>query len=801
MDLNELGLLAIGNGDYQEAVNIFRKALAKHRLPVSFIGLGKAYYCLGDLPTARWAFYKALELDQSNKEAYVYLARVEEGLKRKPASADRGSFFRVGKHYLEELRDGKWCRFFVKGINMGLGIPGYFPGEYPIHKGTYLKWFRQISGLGINSLRVYTVHPPSFYEAIAQFNQSGEKLYLFQGTWLELPEDYDFLAKKYMDYVRRIITEAVDVIYGAADLPERPGYAHGRYECDVSRYTAAFIIGREWETCAVKAFNTRSPGLTHNYHGNFLRVSGGTAFEAWITQLCDFHQEYEYKKYAYSHPVSVVDWPTLDPLSHPSESNIEDELLRQGIRVAKNVCNENEDMESLDTAKIRSDRGNGFFATYHVYPYYPDFMNYDYVSEPYAYTAYLRALKGHHGDQPVLIAEFGIPSSREITHWQKDGLHHGGHDEKAQGEGNGRLMQSIYRTGMAGGMLFGWFDEWFKRNWLFLPYELPADRKPFWYNLQDAEENYGLLAAYPGYPGKLVTLSGKREEWSAASTLYEKKDTSPAYRFNDGFDDRRALKRLLVQHDEGFLYLLLETEGPVDMKKAGYIIALDTCCSREGEFLLPLGTNRKSPVGLKFAIHISGETESRILVCKGYDKYLNQYGGKICPGLSDKGEWVVMQNRTNSRRISKDGARFFPSRVHTMSGLKFGSLDEKNPRFDSLADFHVSGNIVEIRLPWGLLNFTDPSSGIVLWQEGGEKTRKTDGVRFMVVSFKPEDGCLRARETGRGENCTDTLPVEFTAENVAKYSWEEWNVPIYHTYLKQGYRLFRNTLAGMPDEI
>jgi hypothetical protein len=458
-------------------------------------------------------------------------------------------------------------------------------------------------------------------------------------------------------------------------------------------------------------------------------------------------------------------------------------------------------MESLDTAKIQSGRGNGFFATYHAYPYYPDFMNNDYLDESDTYLAYLQALKKHHGNQPLLIAEFGLPSSREITHWQRDGLHHGGHNEKAQGEGNGLLMQSIHRAGMAGGMMFGWFDEWFKRNWLFLPYEIPADRKPFWFNLQDAEENYGLLAAYPGYPGKMVTLSGKLDEWSAAKTIYVKKDPSPAYRFNDGFDDSRTLKRMLVQHDEGFLYLMLETAGPVDMTKAGYIIGLDTCSSEDGEFLLPLGTNQRSPVGLKFVIHISGEDKSRILVCKGYDKYLNRHGGEIRPGRSDKGEWVVMQNKTNSRRISKDGTRFYPSRIFPMSKLRFGSLDENSLNFHSLADFHVSGNILELRLSWGLLNFTDPSSGTVLWQDGGQRTRKTDGIRFVAASFKPVDGCLRARETGREWNCTDTLPAGFAPENVGTYSWDGWNVPTYHTYLKQSYYLYRKALAGLPDEM
>ncbi len=799
MDLNSLGLLAIKNNDCQEAVNIFRKALGREKNARSFLGLGLAYFHAGDFPTARWAFYKVLELDAGNIKALEHLKLIEEKGARSATPGQRGSYFRVGKGNLELLKEGAWRKFFVKGINMGLGLPGYFPGEYPILGSTYLKWFEQISDLGINALRIYTVHPPCFYEALARFNRTGGRLWLFQGIWAELPDDNDFYGPAYMDYIGQAIVQAVDVVYGAANLPEKPGYAHGRYESDVSAYTAAFVFGREWEPCAVKKFNSSRPGSSHDYRGDFLAITGGTAFESWVAHMCDRLQSHEHRKYAHSHPVSTACWPTLDPLDHPSESKHEDELTLQGVKTVAATCNENEDMESLDVGKIRVVKGNGFFATYHVYPYYPDFMNNDYADQPDAYLAYLRDLKKHHGDQPVLIAEFGLPSSREITHWQKDGWHHGGCDDHKQGEGNCRLMRSIHRAGMAGGMLFSWFDEWFKRNWLFLPYELPSERKPLWFNLQDAEENYGLLAAYPGYPGKAVTLSGKTDEWADAATIYRKKSIPPLFTFNDGFDGARTLRRLLARHDEGFLYLLLETDRTVDFDNAGYIIGLDTCDPSTGEFLMPLGTNQHSPVGLKFAVHLAGKGKSRILVCKGYDKYLNRNRGEIKPAYSDQGEWVVMQNRTNSRRISKDGTRFFPSRVFSMSTLKFGSLDTDSPHYTSLADFHVAGNIIELRIPWGLINFTDPSSRKVLWLDDKSRSRVTDGIRIVAVSFKPGVGCPGARDTGAGVNVTDALPARLSAENVTVYSWDGWDTPLYHTFLKQSYYRYREVLAGIRD--
>ena len=797
MNFQELGFLALNNNDNQEAINIFRRALEKNKSADGFIGLGTAHYNLEDYQTARWAFYKALDLEPDNKGILVHISNVEK-IKKKSPLPQRQSLFRVGKDSLEILSDGKWIRFFVKGINIGLGIPGYFPGEYPIKKGTYLKWFERIADLGINALRNYTVHPPSFYEALYQFNQSGKKLYLFQGIWVELPEGNNFYEHTFSKYVQENIKNAVDAIYGNASLPEKPGSAHGAYEYDISSYTIGFIWGREWESCAVKNFNDLNTRERKDFRGEFLSLREGTPFEIWTAQTCDFLQSYEHEKYKTSHALSAVNWPTLDPLSHPSESRYEEGLLWQGISVRTDICNENEDMESLDVAKIKVEKGGGFFATYHVYPYYPDFMNNDYLDKENTFLAYLKELKGHHGDQPILVAEFGVPSSREVAHWHRDGWHHGGHNEHRQGEINGLLMKALFEAGMAGGILFSWYDEWFKKNWLFGEYYIPSDRKPLWFNIQDAEENYGLLAMYPGYPQKKVSLAGKREEWKDSRVLYEKKEGSMVFNFNDGFDKTRELRRLSVQQDEGFIYILIEIGGKIDFTKAHYCIGLDTSSPEVGEFLLPFNTKLISPIGLKFLIHLSGKEKSRILVCHSYDKYLNSPKG-VKPVPSRQESWVLMQNEVNKRRISKDGKRFFPAHVFSMSNLKFGNLRKDTLHHDSLADFFFTDNIIELRIPWGLINFTDPSSRMVLWQNKDGHKIKTDGIRMMAVSFRPAKNHLYAESTGLSSNITDSLPQNMAKNNIATYSWREWDTPIYHTYLKESYHKYKEFLSQIPE--
>ncbi len=795
MSIKSLGYEAIERGNFQEAVNIFRKALSQNNSADGYLGLGTAFESLGEFLTARWAYNKALELDPNNGDAKHALATLQETMLRKSKDypVQHKVAFRALTKGIERLDRGQWVPFFMKGINVGLGLPGYYPGEYPIGKGLYLQWMEQMVAFGFNTVRVYAIHPPSFYEALYDLNHGGGKLYLLQGIWSEPPADNNLSSETYARYIAGQISEAVDVILGSASLSERPGLPSGVYKCDVSEYTIGFLLTREWESCTVAAYNNLHQRRISTYDGSFLRVDGATAFEGWVGSVVESIQSYEYQKYGLTHPVSTVCWPTLDPLEHPSESRYAEGLAAQGQIIDTKVCSEDEDVETLDLAKFAVKSGGGFFASYHVYPYYPDFMNNDYLSEEDPYATYLGQLKEHHGDQPVIVAEFGVPDSREISHWNVKGWHHGGHTDVRQAEVDVLLMKAIHKTGMSGGILFSWFDEWFKRNWLFMKYELPAERKSLWFNLQDAEECYGLIAAYPGYPKKICTLTANAHEWERAAVIAQQAAVPDGSKISGG---GLALRSLKAQHDEGFLYLLLETGGAIDFKKGNYIIGLDTCDSKTGEFRMPYGFDEKTPIGLKFAIHIAGPHKSRILACKSYDKYQNQEGGDIYPHKSSEGAWVVMQNKTNDRRFSKDGRRVYPARVATMSNLTYGSLDPKAEDYNSLSDIYIRDNLIELRIPWGLINFTDPSSHMILWKQGKQMTKRTDGVRAMAVSYDPS-GPSSSTSKGTGRERADALPRSMDPRDLTTYSWDGWEVPLYHFHVKAGADTYSRMLRSI----
>jgi len=807
----EIGFMALRSGDYQEALNLFKDLWHRDKRHArAYLGYGLANFHLEDYETARWAFYKAIEIDPTLREAEEHLRRMETMKKtdyppfRRPEVIKMK--FKVGEDYLEVLQDEGWKRLFIKGINIGIGIAGHYPGEFYIKKGTYKKWFKQIGDLGINTIRIYTVHPPWFYEALYEHNlTSDKKLYLIQGIWVELPPDGRFDGERYEAEVVRGIREAVDAIFGTANIPERPGRAHGLYRVDVSDHTMAFLFGREWESCPVLRYNQeRDP---EDFHGRCLSIERGRPMEVWLTRMCNTLQTYELERYRYSHPVSTINWPTLDPLDHPAESRHQDELLWQGIHVDKGRCMENEDEEHIDLSRVKVSEGAGLFAAYHVYPYYPDFMNNDYRDSDKPYSTYLRKLKEYHKGQPVLIAEFGVPTSREIAHWHGKGWHHGGHEERQKGNIDGTMIEDIYNARMAGGILFSWFDEWYKKNWLFSPYEMPEDRRAFWYNFQNAEQNYGLLSLYPNYPEKKVYLDGDLSRWKKATLLYKSERESPLYRFEDGMDDGRKLNRFLVTHDEGFLYLLLKTKGEIQFDGCHYVIGL--FIQKYFRSRLPFRLDLDAAGGFNFLIHIAGRKTSRILISSSYDRYLRSGGtypadpGGDSKYLVEPGDgWVMMFNKVNNRRISRDRNRYYPTRVMNMSPLRFGSLDRKSPDYHTLADFYVKGNVIELRIPWGLIYISDPSSRSYLTydEKGDIVSGKTEGIGLLALSYKPDrSGRFSAMKTGGRHNATDILPADLSA--IKTYRWEEWDFPAYHTYLKDSYYIYRDSLWRVPELI
>ncbi|MCK5286562.1 MAG: hypothetical protein KAJ59_01995, partial [Thermodesulfovibrionia bacterium] len=465
-----------------------------------------------------------------------------------------------------------------------------------------------------------------------------------------------------------------------------------------------------------------------------------------------------------------------------------------------------EDVVTLDETKIVVKRGYkpGIFSSHHVYPYYPDFLRneekYSNISFPEGssyYYNYLKDLKKYYKNMPLLISEFGIPTSRGVARFHPEGLNHGGHNESEQAEFLKKMTFSIEQAGCAGGIIFSWIDEWFKSNWMVKGME---KRGRFWYNAQDPEESYGLMAMRPA---GIEKLKGKTSAWKTATKLYSKDSESPLKVLEDGFDGARNIKRIYADFDAGYLYLRIDIDGKVDWGKVAYLVALDTVGSSEGDHRLPFNLDLESPIGFEYIILLHGE-RSKILIDdrynrKVFDSNLLRFPGQS--GYKNNSNFKSVYNNnglytelitTHRRRFSRDG-KIFPEGIYNASILKQGSL-----AYDSNSDFYFSkeNKFIEIRIPWNLLNFSDPSKLKIIYSNKEQKI--TDGLRIMAASYKPRNiNNSTSIELQDGANATDIIPRNLT--DIRYYRWQGWEFPKYLTGLKKSYYAMKKTYKKIKN--
>jgi tetratricopeptide (TPR) repeat protein len=829
-----LGYVMLRRGAPRRAAGEFEAVLEREPENLDALkGLGLARRDQRRFEEAIVVFRRALDLDPGDPEAREFLDKAlssmgnaRESRPRPPidprtplrvvARAEEGRF-RI-------LREGRGL--FVKGVNFGVALPGRFPSEFPQERDLYIEWLESASGMGANAVRLYTLLPPTFYDALADHNRRHPRrsLWLVQGVWTELPERHDYDDSAFLGGLRDEIRRVIDAAHGNLDLPRRAGHASGSYRADVSSTVLAYVLGREWEPFSVEAYDRAHVSRPQAAAGIYVTTTGDASpFEAWLADLLDFTVGYETQRYRQQRPVSFVSWPTLDPLHHPTESTVAEEielLRRRGEDTgAVRIAEYDNDGVSVDTTHLVATEaaGGGIFATYHAYPYYPDFMHLDPGYNRArdrrgrsGYFGYLRDLARHHGSQPILIAEFGVPSSRGIAHLNPYGWNHGGHSERRQGQIDGRLIRDIHEARLAGGILFSLLDEWFKRNWLVTDLEIPRQRNRLWLNMLDPEQNYGILAARPGASGWKVVIDGREEDWSAIPPLAGRSAGGPERSMDDGHDAARTLRSFSATSDEAYLYLRLEVEnldadadGAPDWDHASYLIGIDTYDDDRGDHRMPLVDLLESPAGLEFCLIFDGERTSRLLIDPPYDVALHRGRRAIRSIRNDDGRFKAIRVETNRRRIGRDGTQY-PTQGYSRSPLLHASMDPRDPDYDTLADWHagVDGSFIEARIAWGLLNVTDPSSRAVLDDDlsdpGSIGTTVTDGFRFYVAAIRPD--FPPSRETPVRGRLADRLPrgEARSADDLPLYSWSGWESPSYRIERKESWSIVKEVFDSIP---
>lgn len=693
--------------------------------------------------------------------------------------------FRTNGTNVEEYASQAWEPYFAKGVNMGAAIPGHFPGELAITEDHYERWFEKIQEMGANVIRIYTIMKPEFYEALVKYNRAHgrQPLYFIQGIWSpeeELIEKRDAYDPEIMQTFEQEIKDAVAAVYGKTTLATQPnsGKAEGTYRYNAGPYLMGWIVGTEWEPNMVKRTNELHADIA-DYEGKHFRTKPGAgAFEKWLAFMVDTTAQAEIE-YGWQHPIAFSNWVTTDLLDHPGEPLFE------------------EDMVGIDPSLIEAtDWEAGYFASYHVYPYYPDFFAFD---ESYqtmtnkngqidSYTTYLHKLKEAHPDMPTMITEFGVPASLGTAHLGMLGRNQGGHNERQQGEINADLLHQIHDAGYSGAVLFSWQDEWFKKTWNTLHFDNP-DRRAYWYNVLTNESLFGIWGMFPG-KDDVIHIDGDDADWESLG-----EDKTRLAMHVPGFEE------IWAAHDEGYLYLMAKLSEPFDPSKQSVYLGVDTIA----------GGNRHAPQlhgahldeGLETLIELSDEHQGRMWIASNYDLHARLYEHEGLPEIDprdkqdDSGIFNPWRLAVNYELEYPDSRFDYPFGDVEAGQLERGYSDPSRPDYNSKAIWQAEGQVLEIRIPWMLMGFSDPSSlSVINYNSPSGKafeTEQVEGVR--IVPWIVQDDKIVGREDAAA---TEPYPVS----QLPIYSWLPWEENVnYVERPKQSYWIMKEALQTIDGPV
>ncbi len=600
--------------------------------------------------------------------------------------------------------------FEIRGVNLGSGLPGEWATSFAIDEQTYLRWFKYIQDMGANTIRVYTVQSDTFYNAFYKYNLNNENpLYMLHGVWVNdyvLNSHRDAYSKDFYDTFLENSKIMVDVIHGnrKLNIGRVASAGYGTYKNDISDWVIGYILGVEWDDSTVAYTDDLYKGKEgySSYKGKYMFTSDdATPFETMLTMVGDKVIGYETTRYGDQRLVAFSNWPTTDPFEYP-------EIIKNFFMKCARV--------NVEHIKTTDAFIPGQFASYHVYPYYPYYLSFaedwsvfgidsketfrNEDGKVNAYRAYLTMLNNHH-TMPVVISEFGVSTGRGMAQVDKDtGRNQGNTSEHAQGQALVDCWEDIKITGCNGGCVFTWQDEWFKRTWNTM-HAVNLTRTAYWSDYQTNEQYFGLLSFDPGDQKSVCYVDGDVAEWTEDDKI------------------QNGDVELSVKYDEKFMYFLVNKNG-LDFEEDVLYIPLDITPKTGSNYCKNFGV--KFDRDADFVIVIDGKENSRIMVQERYDALRSTYAKDIYKFDTYFKENVPDINSSefvNVELILRTAIALSPETKETVAEsyetgkLLYGNANPDSADFNSLADFCTSGDYIEIKLPWQLMNFADPSKMLV----------------------------------------------------------------------------------------
>ncbi|MEF3353649.1 hypothetical protein PV403_10700 [Paenibacillus sp. GYB006] len=621
---------------------------------------------------------------------------------------------RVGEDQIEHYDGEKWNAFLIKGISLSDSLPNKDQLSSDELEEKMSAWLDQISKMNVNTIRIPSIQSPAFYNAVYEFNKNNQNpIYIIH----DIPIDEDVIDGEYKQTSEEIskqlqanIENTIDVVHGRKMMWNQDIFTSKWYANDVSPYVLGYVIGNSWDPTLIKIINKRDQEHS-TYAGRYVTADSLNGFEYIMAEALDYTVQYETEKYNQQRLVSFLNTTELDPIIHSAQSSV--------------FRNTELNIEKL---KVTNDFHTGIFASYQASPNDTDFLNISLENslpseKEGSFEGYLQQLKSIH-QKPIVITSIGLSTSRAMS--KEDEYNHysrGGMTEEEQGKYLTELLDDIYQNQYAGAIIYNWQDEWQRSRTWNTRHIKNIDNTEKWLDVQSSEQHFGIMQFVPS-DEQAVKVDGITTDWSKENLLYDNENG-----------------QLYAKYDSSYLYLMIQKDK-FHFTKDHLRIAIDVNPSMGTENYE--GYDGMFDMNADFVARIQGKNDSDIQVHSRYNIFDFRY--KYYSNIVDKMTTIPNENTDifdpiyllTRNVFQNDGTmEKVPPKYMETGTLVFGNSDYDSDQYNSLADFYVKEDVIELRIPWLLINVIDPIGGTALgdfYKDGINAKVKIDQIGVQVVT-------------------------------------------------------------------
>lgn len=684
----------------------------------------------------------------------VALFTIGNILSSKSAPKDGTYFTKTKGKDIYIAKNDKWEKLEIVGVGLNSTKPGAFPSENLVSEEDYLRWIKDIYDMGANCIKVSNLMGANFYKALDKFNKDKKNpIYLMQGIYFDeklLKNGKDPQGSKASSAFKDNIKLVIDSVHGNPYNKEKPDILQV-YKTDISKYVIGYSLGIQFakhDLIYTEIMNNKKP-----YDGKYMYTDkNSSSFESYLAKMGDYAVDYEFSTYKKQSLISFI-----GTSAHHIASSVENPN-KKNILSSKDT---NEEFKNfIDVEDIKAKRGlkTGIVASYNIYPSYTELKEYD-----GNIGKYFEDINKHYSI-PVIIGEIGVPSSRSGGDFNEN-IDKGYITEQEQGKALVDIYKAVKKSKLAGCFIFEFQDSWYSSSWNTKDNKI-LDRSAYWSDAQTYSQSFGLMTFEPGRLKVTPYPDDKLDEWSEKNVISKDKDYS-----------------LSMQSDEKYLYFMIKSSDKTSLKKDDIYIDLDTTPKSGSKKSTQYGLHFDNPVD--FIIKINDKGNSMVMAQEyynGFDFYENKSLYEKRPDLikhtPDMDYFSPIYIETRPKMFIKSQGETKEKVTYETGKLTKGNSNPESKDFNSAADYYMGNDYVEVRIPWALLNFMDPSTKQIaddFYENFKTKPMNINDINVGVTIKENEKVITRIKST--------------------PYKLNGWSVPKYHERLKKSYYILKEELS------